>query len=118
MRKIYTVAIVGVGSRGADAYGTLINDMKDRFRIVSLCDPRQERLDRFGKIFGVAPDNRFTDEKEFFKFKRADVIIIATLDNDHVRQTVKALELGYDILVEKPLTGNKEDCELLLGAQK
>lgn len=118
MRKIYTVAIVGVGSRGADAYGTLINDLKDRFDIVSLCDPKQERLDRFGKIFGVAPENRFADENEFFKVKRADVIIIATLDNDHVRQTVKALGLGYDILVEKPLTGKKEDCELLLGAQK
>ncbi len=117
-RKIYSVAIIGVGSRGADVYGSLINKLNDSFRIVSLCDKKTERLERFGEIFGVEKENRFTDDNEFFAKKRADVIIIATLDNDHVRHTLKALGLGYDILVEKPLTGNREDCEKLLAAQK
>ncbi len=116
--KIYTVAILGVGSRGADAYGKIINDRKDKFDIVSLCDIRQERLDRFGKIFGVAEENRFLDEAEFFKAKRADILVIATLDNDHVRQCLKAFELGYDVLLEKPITADKAECAALLAAQK
>ena len=55
MEKIYTVAIIGIGARGGDTYGMIINDSaKDRFKIVALCDLRKERLDRFGEKFGVS----------------------------------------------------------------
>ena len=117
-QKIYTVAILGVGSRGADAYGNLLMKFPERFKIVSLCDLRQERLTRFGKIFGVDPALCFLDEGEFFKEKRADLLIIATLDKDHVRQCLKAFELGYDIMMEKPITDNREECLQILAAQK
>ena len=118
MAKVYKVAIIGVGARGGDVYGQLVNNKKDQFDIVALCDLRQERLDRFGEIFGVDKQNRFLDENEFFKEKRADVVIIATPDNCHVRHALKAFEKGYDILCEKPLTCNKEECQKLLAAQK
>ena len=36
MRKIYTVAIIGVGGRGGDAYGNIIHTQKDKFKIVAL----------------------------------------------------------------------------------
>lgn len=36
--KILTVGILGCGSRGFHAYGTLIGEMKEKFRIVALCD--------------------------------------------------------------------------------
>lgn len=115
---IYKVAILGVGARGGDVYGTIVNNLKDRFDIVSLCDSRKARLERFGELFEVEKGNLFTDENEFFKKKRADVLIIATLDNDHVRQCLKAFELGYDVLLEKPITADKEECKALLEAQK
>lgn len=118
MNTIKTVAILGVGARGADAYGSLINEMTDKFKIVSLCDFRQDRLDRFSKVFNVAKELCFTDENEFFKEKRADLIIIATLDSDHVRHCLKAFEKGYDVMLEKPITGKREECKMLLEAQK
>lgn len=116
--KIFTVAIIGVGARGANAYGWQINDASDKFNIVALCDLRQERLDIFGKKFNVPEENRFLDEKEFFKEKRADVLLIATPDCDHVRHCLKAFELGYDIMMEKPITDKREECEAVLAAQK
>lgn len=115
--KKFTVAILGVGSRGA-GYGLIMNSMKDKFQIVSLCDLIKEKLDRFQEIFDVDKENCFLDCNEFFKEKRADVLIIANQDQDHVWCCLKALELGYDILVEKPLTDNLEECEKLLAAQK
>ena len=118
MAEIYTVAILGVGARGGDVYGTIINDKKDKFRIVSLCDKKPERLERFGEKFGVGKDLCFTDENEFFKEKRADLLIIATLDTEHARHLLKALEKGYDVLCEKPLTGSREECDRLVAAQK
>ena len=50
------------------------------------------------------------DEEEFFKEKRADVLVIATQDRDHVRQCIRALELGYDVLLEKPISPNIAEC--------
>ena len=118
MNKIFTVAIIGVGARGADAYGWLIHEAKDKFNIVSLCDLRQERLDRFSKEFEVPVNACFTDEKEFFKEKRADILLIATPDDHHVKHCLKGFALGYDIMMEKPITDNKEECDAVLAAQK
>lgn len=118
MCKIYTVAIIGAGGRGGDAYGNIIHTQKDKFKIVALCDLKKERMERFGEKFGVAAENRFTDENEFFAVKRADVLVIATQDKDHVRQAVKAFSLGYDVLLEKPISSEKDELEKLIAAQK
>jgi len=115
--RVLSVAILGCGSRGADSYGLYLKNDK-HFNIVSLCDIRKIKVDRFSKEFNVNPNNCFVDENDFFKEKRADVIIIATQDKDHVRHAIKALEVGYDILLEKPVTPNKEECYMLLEAQK
>ena len=118
MGKIYTVAIIGVGARGADAYGWQLFEQKDRFKIVALCDLRQERLDRFGNRWSVPEENRFLDENEFFKEKRADLLLVATQDRDHYGHCLKGFACGYDILTEKPLTDSKQECLDLLEAQK
>ena len=58
--KIFKVAILGVGGRGGDAYGHILNAQKDKFDIVALCDKRQQRLDRFSQLFGVQKNMCFT----------------------------------------------------------
>ena len=118
MDKIFNVAILGVGARGGAVYGRLIKQFPDKFKIVALCDIRTERLEAFGEEFGVPTANRFTDEKVFFQKKRADLLVIATQDEDHVRNCLQAFEVGYDILMEKPITDKKEECEAVLAAQK
>ncbi len=116
--KKFSVAVIGCGSRGAEAYGRLMADRKDRFEITALCDINKAKLEKYGKIFDVKEESLFPDEREFFKIKRADALVIATLDNDHVRQCERALELGYDILLEKPITGDEKECRRLLAAHK
>ncbi len=119
MEKIYEVAILGVGARGGKTYGRLIHKhAQDKFKIVALCDLREDRLQIYSTEFGVEASSCFTDENEFFKEKRADILIIATQDQDHVRHAIKAFACGYDIMVEKPLTDKREECEKLLAAQK
>ena len=45
-----------------------------------------------------------------FKFKiGADVVVISTLDQDHVRHALMAIKLGYDILLEKPITCEEKE---------
>lgn len=116
--KTLTVAILGCGNRGADIYGTIMYEMPEKFKITALCDINEIKLDRAGTQFGVPKDMRFSTENEFFAQRRSDLIVIATLDADHVRQALRALELGYDIMLEKPITDKIDECEALLAAQK
>ena len=118
MDKILTVSIIGCGSRGFHAYGMLINQLKDKFKIVSLCDTNEEELKIVSDTFGIGSENCFTSDTEFFKEKRSDVLIIATLDKQHYGHTLQALNLGYDILLEKPITDNEQECLRLMEAQK
>lgn len=108
-RKVFTVAIIGCGSRGAEAYGRIMAEEKEKFSVVSLCDTDGEKLKKYGELFGVSEADRFLSEKAFFSRRRADALVIATMDNDHVRQCERALELGYDILLENPLRGARRN---------
>ena len=115
--KRFSVAILGGGSRGLDTYANFMNKT-GHFDIVAVCDVRPVRLEFAQEKYNVKKDNCFLKEEEFFEEKRADVLVIATQDQDHVRQAIKALELGYDVLLEKPITPKKEECLALLDAQK
>lgn len=117
-KKIYTVAILGVGPRGGYTYGKLIKAQPDKYKITHLCDLRTERLESFGELFDVPKSQRYTNEDDIFAEKKADILVIGTQDKDHVRHAIRAFEAGYDILVEKPLTDNEEECKRLLEAQK
>ena len=118
MKKVYTIAIIGTGARGAKAYGRLMFKSPERYKITHLCDINPDVLNRVGDEFGVPSENRFTDPDEFFAQRRADVLVIATPDDCHVKHCLSGMEAGYDILCEKPLTDNEDECKALLAAQK
>ncbi len=115
--KILTIAILGCGNRGAETYGALMMNKPDKYKIIALCDKSQERLNKWGERFAVSAEARFSDSDTFFAVKRADVLIIATQDDTHVAFCLRALAAGYDILLEKPITDKREECEALLDAQ-
>ena len=118
MSKIFTVSIIGCGSRGHYTYGTCMANFADKFRIVSVCDIDPEKIALAQKDWGIADEDCFLAEEEFFKEKRSDVLVIATQDRDHVRMCIKALELGYDILLEKPISPVEDELYDLLDAYK
>ena len=117
MKKVLTVAVIGLGGRG-NAYANNIVNHPDEFKLVACCDLNQDRINNYKEKFGIEDKNCFLSEEEFFAEKRADVCIVATQDRDHVDHAIKALALGYDILTEKPISDNEKDCRRLLKAQK
>lgn len=117
MSKILTVAAIGLGGRGWN-YTSVMKTEKGKFKVVAGCDLIKEKRENFRKNFGLTDFDVFESEDEFFKERRADVLIVATQDGDHVRHAIKGLGLGYDILCEKPISNNLEDCFRLLEAQK
>ncbi len=113
----FTVAILGVGGRGY-VYGSLLKELKDNFELVALCDFNKAQIEKINKLFNLPDDKIFYDEQEFLKEKRADVLVIATWDKYHVAESVRAMELGYDILLEKPVSDSEEEIKLMLETQR
>ncbi len=117
MDSKFTVAIIGCGSRGVYAYGNEMIKMPDKWDIVALCDCNKNKLTLARERFSVQDENCFLNEEVFFEKRRADVLVIATQDKDHVRMGIRALELGYSVLLEKPISPLKEELKKLLEAK-
>ena len=119
MNKIISVAVIGCGGRGMGAFARPMQTrFHDRFNVVAVCDINPEMLQNAERELGIGKENCFLEEDRFFEQKRADLLVIATQDRDHVRHVLKGLSLGYHIMVEKPLTSSREECKHLLDAQK
>lgn len=116
MSKKFTVAILGVGARGF-TYGKLMH-ANENFEITALCDYNKAQIEKANKVFNVDTKNIFYDTEVFFEKKRADVLVIATHDKFHVPQCLKALRLGYDVLLEKPVSDSDKEIEELLKVQE
>lgn len=103
------IAVLGLGSRGKN-YGSKLAGRSD-VEIVAVCDKSEIKIDKIKDAWKVPADKCFTDENKFFALgKIADAIIVATQDRDHYAHTMKALKLGYDVLVEKPVSPNISEC--------
>lgn len=110
MSKI-TVAICGMGIRGAEAYASYQHLRPDEMEIVAVADPRPDRRELAVREFGVKPACCFdSGEALLAREKLADVLVIATQDTDHIRYALPALEKGYHLLLEKPISPNLDEC--------
>lgn len=116
MKQHFTAAVIGAGGRGSVYTELMCN--KEEFSVVAACDRIPKKLENLQAIAHMEDEALFTDEEEFFKEKRADVLVIATCDSDHVRQCVRAMKLGYDVLLEKPISDSREEIQELLAVQK
>lgn len=105
------VAILGFGSRGR-MFGDLIKN-DNTVELVAVADTVEaSRLT--GTDYGVPEHMCFDSADSFFaQGKLCDAVFICTQDAQHIDMTLKALELGYDICLEKPAAVNIEDCVLI-----
>ena len=98
------LACIGCGAR-AQTYTTLAARQPDRFQVVAGADPVAERVEKIRDISGNADFRGFSDAEEILAAgKLADVMIVATQDNSHFENCRGALQLGYDVLLEKPIS--------------
>ncbi len=108
-----TLAAVGCGSR-VQVYSALAAAMPDRYRVVAAADPIPDRLERVRQLSKNPGLRTFANDQELFAAgKLADVLMIGTQDPDHVGPCIAAMELGYDVLLEKPIATNFHEVQRL-----
>ena len=109
--------LIGAGDRGFGAYASCFLRDPRLGRIVAVADPRDARRSAVAQAFGLAAEQVFADHRALLARPRvADFAIIATPDADHLEPALRAIELGYAVLLEKPMATRAEDCEALVSA--
>ena len=135
------LAIVGTGSRGIGMWGSpVVRDYSDRIEMVGLCDINPKRARVAEKLIRSNLENMdghlsradgnaaasqevpsipvFTDFDRMVKETRPERIIVTTMDSTHMHYVIRALELGCDVICEKPFATDEEQCQLIIDAQK
>lgn len=112
MKKL-KVIVIGAGNRGG-TYTDYMTKMPEKYEVVAVAEPRDSRREYVQQKHNI-PDNMcFTDYKPLLALgKIADVALIATMDRDHFEPAMMAIDLGYDLLLEKPITPTPEQCVAL-----
>ena len=109
--KQVTFAVCGFGIRGMEAYSSYQKTHPDEMRITAVADPDPAKREIAQRVYGVPAAQCFSSAQELLAQPRlADVMIIATQDRQHVQQAIPAMEKGYHLLLEKPISPSLSEC--------
>ncbi len=112
---VTTVVIAGAGGRGRLTYAPYSKKFPEQMKLVAAADRIPARLEEMRREYGLAEEHCFSTVEEMFAQPRlADMAFICTQDAEHVRHACLALEKGYDLLLEKPVSADGGECRRLL----
>jgi predicted dehydrogenase len=98
-------ALLGAGSRGMFAYASYALKRPHEIQFVAVAEPNEERRKRFAELHKIPEDKQFASwEKLLDQPQLCEALLICTQDKDHYKPTMKALQIGYHILLEKPMS--------------
>jgi predicted dehydrogenase len=115
-------AVVGTGGRSRMFVDALLSTYKKGSALVALCDSNPLRMayynERFGKLFGLKPLPAYaaSDFEQMIAETRPDVVIVTSMDRTHHEYIIRAMELGCDVVTEKPMTIDAPKCQAILDA--
>jgi len=116
--KKLTCVIVGCGNRGR-AYEKYIMTLSDKIKVVAVSDINEYRKNWMADRWDIPAGKRFGDYHEILaQPKLADMMLICLPDALHYEPAMKAMALGYDVLLEKPLAQSEKECLNLLAQSK
>lgn len=112
------LALTGAGSRGSGTWGRdLVRHYADRVELVGLFDSNSLRARAAQGLIGTTAPV-FAEFDTMVRQSRPDAVIVATVDATHAEYIVRALELGVDVLTEKPMCTDEAQCQAIVDAVK
>lgn len=114
--------LIGAGARGQEAYGRWARNNKNIIQFLAVAEPRIARREKFAKEWNIPKERQFKSWEELLDEKIgkiADACLVCTQDRMHTEPALKALSLGYHVLLEKPMAPSIEECrDLVTFAEK
>ncbi len=111
--KKLSVGVVGCG-RNSDNHLRVYAHTKG-VRLASVCDKDHGKAKQKARIFGA--EQTFTDYETMLKID-LDLVDIVTPSPTHAPLSIRALESGHNVLVEKPMALSSTECEAMIAAAR
>ncbi|MFC5649594.1 Gfo/Idh/MocA family protein [Paenibacillus solisilvae] len=117
-----TYVQVGVGGRAEFFYAAVAKRFRETSELLAFCDINQTRMEYANKLLTEKydyPAVRTYKSDEFDKMiatEKPDAVIVTSVDRTHHQYIIRALELGCDVITEKPMTVDEEKCQQILDA--
>lgn len=107
------VASIGCGGKGASDLTSIVLDQEN---VAALCDVDWNRAANSFKRYPNA--KKYKDYREMLdkEHKNIDAVIVSTPDHMHAVAALAAMQLGKHVYVQKPLTHNIHEADVLLQA--
>jgi predicted dehydrogenase len=109
--------LIGAGNRGKDVYGEWALKNPKKLKFVALAEPNPIRRKLFSKAHSIPQVMQFNSWERILNSqigKLAEIAFIATQDQLHTKPALEALNLGYNVLLEKPMATSLNECKLLV----
>ena len=98
--KQLKVILIGAGGRGTN-YSRTMKSMPEKYKIIGVAEPFAEKRRFIKEMYDIPDDMCFETWEDLLALpKIADLVVIATSDDLHYAPAMKAISLGYDILLE------------------
>jgi predicted dehydrogenase len=111
-------AIVGTGGRGGGMWGRgVAQKWGDTVEFVGLCDPNPARAKAVQQQIGTSAPI-FTDFDRMVAEAKPDLLAVTTVDCYHADYIIRALDKGIDVITEKPMTTDEQQCRAVFDAEK
>lgn len=105
-------------------YGALAKDFRETSRLVAFCDTNQTRMNYANRLLRErfnhpeVPTYKAREFEQMILREQPDTVIVTTIDRTHHTYIIRAMELGCDVISEKPMTVDQEKCQDILDAVK
>jgi predicted dehydrogenase len=113
---------VGLGHRSEMYHEALLTRYADHSELVGFCDSNEGRLAlrvAWARECGVdVPGYLDSDFDRMIRETRPDCVIVTTQDSFHDEYICRAMELGCDVISEKPLTVDADKCQRIIDTQR
>lgn len=106
------IGLVGLGNMGKAHRASLRAGKVTGLELTAICD-RPEFLPE-----SMEGEVQCTEFEDMLRSGHVDAVLIATPHFFHTTMGIAALEAGLHVMVEKPLSVHKADCERLIAAHK
>ena len=104
------LGVIGVGAMGKSHAARARAGEINRCELVAVCDSDETRLSTYDGI------KTYTNSAELIRSGEVDAVVIATPHYDHTTVGIDAIQNGLHVLVEKPISAHKADCQRLIAA--
>ncbi|MCA0457810.1 MAG: Gfo/Idh/MocA family oxidoreductase [Chloroflexi bacterium] len=114
-------ALIGTGSRAGMFVDAITNTYRDSAELVAFADLSQTRMNWYNEQlkqrgYAALPTYPASDFDRMIAETKPDTVIVTTMDATHHQYIIRAMELGCDVISEKPMTTDLDKLRAIYDA--